>query len=149
VYDDFNRLITSTCTANCPQNPSGLAFNYVYDRYGNRWQQNVTAGTGQGPLYTFSSSNNRITGSGVVYDAAGNVMNDGLGNTFTYDGENRISSVNDHASIYVYDAEGLRVRKTTGGASVDYILVIQGQTGRSRFFEIRKSPSPLRRCLSV
>ncbi len=66
MYDDFNRLITSTCTANCPQNPSGLAFNYVYDRYGNRWQQNVTAGTGQGPLYTFSSSNNRITGSGVV-----------------------------------------------------------------------------------
>jgi RHS repeat-associated protein len=126
VYDDFNRLITSTCTANCPQNPSGLAFNYVYDRYGNRWQQNVTAGKGTGPQYIFSSGNNQITGSGVVYDAAGNVMNDGLGNTFTYDGENRISSVNDHASIYVYDAEGLRVRKTTGGASVDYIFDLSG-----------------------
>ncbi|MGD0164036.1 MAG: RHS repeat-associated core domain-containing protein [Candidatus Sulfotelmatobacter sp.] len=126
MYDDFNRLITSTCNANCPQNPSGLAFNYVYDRYGNRWQQNVTAGKGTGPQYIFSSGNNQITGSGVVYDAAGNVMNDGLGNTFTYDGENRISSVNDHASIYVYDAEGLRVRKTTGGASVDYIFDLSG-----------------------
>ena len=126
MYDDFNRLITSTCTANCPQNPSGLAFNYVYDRYGNRWQQNVTAGKGTGPQYIFSSGNNQITGSGVVYDAAGNVMNDGLGNTFTYDGENRISSVNGETSVYVYDAEGLRVRKTTGGASVDYIFDLSG-----------------------
>lgn len=126
VYDDFNRLITSTCTANCPQNPSGLGFTYVYDRYGNRWEQNLTAGTGGQPQYSFMSSNNRITASGVVYDSAGNVWKDGLGDTFSYDGENRISSVNTGASVYVYDAEGLRVRKTTGGATVDYIFDLSG-----------------------
>lgn len=30
---------------------TGNAFAYQYDRFGNRWQQNVTAGTGPTPSY--------------------------------------------------------------------------------------------------
>jgi hypothetical protein len=60
--------------------------------YGNRWQQNVTTGTGPNPSYTFDG-NNRISGSGVVYDAAGNITNDGLGHTYTYDAEHRLLTV--------------------------------------------------------
>src|SRR5579863_4340599 len=37
-YDALNRLLTA--------GQPGQAFSYVYDRYGNRWQQNVTQGTG-------------------------------------------------------------------------------------------------------
>src|SRR5690348_15956606 len=37
TYDGFNRIATSAKTGN--------AFAYQYDRFGNRWQQNVTAGT--------------------------------------------------------------------------------------------------------
>ena len=88
TYDDFNRLVTSTCTATCPSSQSSLAFSYVYDRYGNRWQQNVTAGSGPQPQYSFDV-NNRITASVYTYNAAGNVINDGT-HSYTYNAENRI-----------------------------------------------------------
>jgi hypothetical protein len=57
IYDDFNRLITA--------GKATQAFSYVYDRFGNRWQQNVTLGTGPNPVYTFDA-NNRITGSSNI-----------------------------------------------------------------------------------
>jgi len=47
-YDDFNRLSTVS-------NSSLMqAFSYTYDRYGNRWHQDVTAGTGGTEHLTFS-----------------------------------------------------------------------------------------------
>jgi hypothetical protein len=56
---------------------TATGFNYSYDRFGNRWQGSITGGSGIQPSYTFDA-NNHISGSGVVYDAAGNVTNDGL-----------------------------------------------------------------------
>ena len=39
--DRLNRLMTSSCasnsTAKCPDGGSAQAFQYVYDRFGNRW----------------------------------------------------------------------------------------------------------------
>jgi RHS repeat-associated protein len=116
-YDDFNRLISSN------KNNGAQTFTYNYDRYGNRWRQNAPQG-GAAPQYTFDA-NNRIVGSGITYDAAGNVTNDGLGHTFTYDAENRIVSVNGGAATYVYDAEGNRVRKT-GAWTLDYLHDLAG-----------------------
>ena len=66
------------------------------------------------------------SGSGIVYDAAGNVINDGLGHTFTYDAENRIVGVNGGSAAYVYDAEGRRAQKTVAGATVDYLYDLSG-----------------------
>src|SRR6185437_6797762 len=80
-YDNFNRLAGSN------KNAGAQTFSYVYDRYGNRLQQNAPQG-GPAPQYLFDN-NNRISGSGVSYDALGNVLTDGLGNTYTYDAENR------------------------------------------------------------
>ena len=95
--------------------------------YGNRWQQNVTTGTGPNPSYTFDA-NNHITSSGIVYDAAGNITNDGLGHTYTYDAENRLLAVAGATSAnYVYDASGRRVQETIGAASKNYIF---DQAGR-------------------
>lgn len=51
----------------------------------------VTAGSGPAPSFAFDA-NNRIIGSGVTYDAAGNVTNDGS-HSYTYDAENRIIRV--------------------------------------------------------
>src|ERR1039457_636267 len=67
-YDEFNRLSTRTVSSGTPQN-----FTYVYDRWGNRWQQNVTAGSGPSPQYSFNTANNQISASGFAYDAAGNL----------------------------------------------------------------------------
>lgn len=112
MYDDMNRLVSS--------NKTGQGFSYVYDRFGNRWQQNLTAGSGPNPSYSFDA-NNRITGSSMTYDAAGNVTNDG-NHSYTYDAENRIVSVDGGATAsYLYDASGLRVRKTSSAGTVDYL----------------------------
>lgn len=59
-YDDFNRLSSLTVTSGTQQN-----FSYVYDRYGNCWQQNVTAGTGPLPGAPFK----RFCLSGADYFA--------------------------------------------------------------------------------
>jgi hypothetical protein len=81
----------ASASANCP---ATAGFKYTYDRFGNRWTETVTAGSGGiQPSYTFDL-NNHISGSGILYDAAGNVTNDGVGNTYTYDAENRIVQVN-------------------------------------------------------
>jgi len=108
-YDQFNRLVSSSKTTAPAQ-----GFSYVYDRNGNRLQQNVTQGTGPAPQYTFDN-NNRIAGSGVTYDALGNIQTDGLGNTFTYDAESRLIKVVNAGGTYnyTYDAEGRRIRNNT------------------------------------
>src|SRR5579864_3372025 len=114
-YDQFNRLVSSN------KNSGQTAFNYAYDRYGNRSQQNLTAGTGASPQYSFDL-NNHIVGSGVVYDALGNVINDGF-HSYTYDAENRLVQVDGgNTAKYVYDALGRRVEGPNG----DYLYDLAG-----------------------
>jgi RHS repeat-associated protein len=67
-------------------------------------------------LSAFASANNQL--SILQYDAAGNVTNDGLGNTPTYDAENRIST--DQGYTYGYDASGFRVVKYSGSVGTMY-----------------------------
>jgi len=118
-YDQFNRL------TNANQNSGQAVYNYVYDRFGNRWQQNgphssLATFTGNNPGNP--QNNNRM--DGYSYDAAGNLLNDGA-TTYTYDAENRTTSVSNSAngtSTYVYDALGRRVRKTTAAkGTVDFL----------------------------
>lgn len=58
-----------------------------------------------------ASAKNQL--SGLTYDVAGDVTNDGNGNTPTYDAEARIVTV--AGVTYDYDAEGVRIRKNPGG----------------------------------
>lgn len=109
-YDEFNRLTSASKT--------GSSFTYAYDRLGNRWQQNNN-GT-PNPGYTFDTNNHIQPGSGVTYDALGNVLNDGLGNSYLYDAENRVASVN--GVSYVYDAFGRRVKTP----SAEYLYDLSG-----------------------
>lgn len=96
-YDQFNRLTGST--------QNSIPQTYVYDRYSNRLQQGSST-------YVFDN-NNHISGSGVVYDALGNVTDDGF-HTYTYDAESRLTKVDGSASLrYQYDAEGRRVHAPT------------------------------------
>ena len=54
-------------------------------------------------------------GSGVQYDALGNLTNDGVGNAYTYDAESRLIKVVNLSGTfnYAYDAEGRRVSNGT------------------------------------
>jgi len=125
AYDTFNRLSQATNTSTSPNQ----IYQYQYDRFDNRWQQNYTQGQGAGwPVSLSFNANNQISTSGYRYDAAGNVLMDNL-NCYTYDGENRISSV---AAVtppgsggcgavtmsYVYGPDGKRVARVQNGAIV-------------------------------
>jgi len=126
TYDALNRLSTmsapgSTC--------SGLS--WTYDAWGNRTNQTATGGT----CYTFSQAvdtNNRLTGSPYQYDAAGNMTHDAT-HSYFYDAENRLIQVDGTlgncstaTACYIYDAEGRRWNKSTGGVATDYIYGLSG-----------------------
>jgi len=120
-YDPFNRLVGTN------QNSGQFIYSYVYDRYGNRWQQN---GFYHPPNLSFTGNNNRI--DGYSYDAAGNLLNDGT-HSYFYDAENRIVQVDGTlgncstaTACYIYNAEGQRIRKTTGSTSVDFLYDLAG-----------------------
>jgi RHS repeat-associated protein len=118
AYDSFNRLASSN------KNSGQATFSYVYDRYGNRWQQNAPQG-GPAAQYIFDN-NNHFIGSGVIYDAVGNVLTDGLGNSFIWDAEGRLIQVKQGSTViatYSYDAEGRRVHGPNG----EYIYDLNGK----------------------
>lgn len=110
-YDQFNRLAGSN------QNNGAAVYSYVYDRFGNRWQQNgphafTATFTGNNP--SNPANNNRI--DGYSYDAAGNLIAAGT-HTYTYDAENRLIKVDGgNTSTYVYDGEGHRFSKTNSSS---------------------------------
>ena len=122
TYDNFNRLATAV-----ESNQLEAAYNYQYDRFGNRWQQNLTAGSGYNSLWSFSDYNNQIS-SDVTYDAAGNIISDDA-NAYTYDAENRIISLTNSYGTYTYnyDALGHRVQKTVGGVGLNYLYDLAGR----------------------
>lgn len=97
---------------------------YSYDRYGNRTQ---VQGTNEQTLL-ISTSKNRITSPGYVYDDAGNLISNPDGKFFFYDAENRLLKVaTDQAGSnviaqYFYDANGWRVKKVvTSGTSTRFV----------------------------
>jgi RHS repeat-associated protein len=123
-YDDFNRLTGSACSLHCPDSQNTQGFSYAYDRYANRWQQNLTAGSGPAPSASFSGNNNRM--DGYSYDGSGNLLNDGT-HSYTYDAESRIIKVDSGSTAtYVYDAEGRRVQKTSAAGTVSYLYDLAG-----------------------
>ncbi|HSY36319.1 MAG TPA: RHS repeat-associated core domain-containing protein [Acidobacteriaceae bacterium] len=120
TYDDHNRLVTGDATAG---SFSGLDLSWNYDQYGNRWNQNASgSGSAVQTHFTFSGNNNRIDQYSTNYDADGNLKADGV-NTYTYDAENRINTVNGQAT-YLYDAEGTRVAKLGSGGAVSSVYIL-------------------------
>src|SRR5262249_3736053 len=98
-------------------NESRWGLAWAYDGFGNNLQQNVTAGTAFSHQRTATAKNQL---SGMGYDAAGNVFNDGF-NQYTYDVGNRITVVNGNSDSYVYSSSGDRARKKVGSTSTDYV----------------------------
>jgi RHS repeat-associated protein len=119
-YDDFNRL-TSTNIGNGTQ-----TFQYVYDRSGNRWQQNAPQG-GNSFSVAFNESTNQINSGGYAYDAAGNMTNDGS-HSYVYDAEGNIVSVDSGGTAqYAYDAMNHRVRTQTASGTNEYLYDYAGR----------------------
>jgi RHS repeat-associated protein len=163
TYDDLGRLTTA----------SGWSVwqrRFAYDRWGNRtgvWDatsggsqiQSVTLQQQPGapagvPSNRATMSTNSGTPSTQTYDAAGNLIGDGI-HTYQYDGENRIAKVDagtPNEADYFYDANNRRVKKTTsnntyttyciwegGRAIAEYSNAPAGTTGNSYYLADRLS----------
>jgi RHS repeat-associated protein len=119
--DGFNRLTSRTVTSGTLQN-----YTYAYDRYGNRVSQTPLQGG-----YTFNPTinpvNNQITTSGYTYDAAGNMLNDGV-HSYQYDAEGNLVQVDGGSTAkYVYDVFNQRVHVQTASATTEYIYDYAGR----------------------
>ena len=134
TYDEFNRLATSTCTLRCPGGGNSEAYNYKYDQYGNRWEQNRTAGNGYTQLLTFESPTqpnvNQIATancsggtSNYCYDVAGNLKYDALGGNWSFDANGRIFGYTGSVTAsYATDGLGQRVERIVNGTTYDYVF---------------------------
>ncbi len=116
AYDDLARLLTAQ---RGPDTNIQRKYSYDYDRFGNRWAQNVVAGSGLGGTNTFNYASNRVTSTGFSYDTSGNVTANGAGTSYTFNPENFITAAG--ASVtYSVDTLGRRAKKTVSGVTTNY-----------------------------
>jgi RHS repeat-associated protein len=113
TYDSLNRLTTAQTAG------PAWGLSWTYDRYGNRTEQISTKGSPPTNSLSVNITTNRVNGWG--HDLTGNVQTDGR-NSYSYDAENRVLSINGGASTYGYDAFGGRVQKTSGGTTTKYFF---------------------------
>src|SRR5947209_10696466 len=117
TYDALNRLLSAQnagtdCTQKLPDNHTEYWGNsYVYDAWGNLKQKQVTKCSAEYLIVDVGASN-QLQG-GYAYDAAGNMMRDNNGTSYTYDLENRSTGAG--GLTYTYDADGNRVEQSDGG----------------------------------
>ncbi len=120
TYDLLNRLISAqNAGTDCTQtilggNKKFWGNTYNYDAWGNLLAKAVSKCSSE-TLSVVAGVNNRISTLGYVYDAAGNMTNDGLGNSYTFDLENRITGAGGYT--YTYDGDGNRVKKANGATA--------------------------------
>jgi RHS repeat-associated protein len=120
TYDALNRIAsqhTTAATPDCTVTPSGLTKDwgqtFSIDAWGNLYDISTERCSTPTLHASTNSINNRLTGlTGVQYDAAGNMVNDGTHGLITYDEENRILTVS--GVTYTYDGDGERVKKSSG-----------------------------------
>jgi len=127
TYDDSYKLLTEEIVD--PVNGDHSAV-YEYDDVGNRIYSTIN---GVQTLYTYDA-NDRLQQQGgevFTYDANGNTLTktiDGLQSSYTYDAKNHLAGglLNDGgvvtSSSYRYDVDGIRIGKTEGAESVDYLV---------------------------
>jgi RHS repeat-associated protein len=73
-----------------------------------------------------------VAGNG--YDANGNTLVAG-GKTFAYDSQDRMTRFNGGAVVMIYDGDGNRVAKTSGGVTTQYLVDALNPTGLAQVVE--------------
>jgi len=142
-YDPQYQLSRAEYPSPAPFN--GEIHSWSYDAIGNRLTNTVNATTqtyaylknGQNPL-----NGQKLTNDGTnayTYDFNGNTLSR-TGYGFTYDAENRLTSItgNETAS-YTYDYQGRRTSKTVAGVTTTYIydglnLIAETAAGQTSYF---------------
>jgi YD repeat-containing protein len=122
TYESLNRLSTAATTSVYSNSPTHCwGESYGYDAWTNLLSitpmtGNYTNCTQESGLSVTMSSQNRISTNGYLYDTPGNLMSvSGVG-SYTFNAENQMTQASgSSADGYVYDGDGKRVQKTSGG----------------------------------
>jgi len=133
-YDSLNRLkdATEDVTPTGGSASQSWKQTFTYDRYGNKNFDEANTTTllkscGTSPNFTvcaadrkivnpsINTSNNRLsTSDNYTFDNSGNTTADANGQTYTYDGENKMVKASNSSGTlgeYVFDGDGKRVKK--------------------------------------
>jgi RHS repeat-associated protein len=125
TYDPLNRLLTAQSAATSGTDCWGQGFGsynatsptlpLADDALNNQLLVTATKCSPPAPNWSVNSYN-QITNSGYTYANSGGNTADGGTYTYTYDAENRLTSVvtGSGTYCYAYDGNGLRVQKGTG-----------------------------------
>jgi RHS repeat-associated protein len=114
-YDALNRISQGYTNGSSPLTTS-WGESYTIDPWGNL--TNRAAVTGKTNTEPLSAAPSTVTNQlpGFSYDAAGNLTQNGTA-TYNYDAESRLIATPSVGWTYVYDGDGLRVRKSNSGSN--------------------------------
>ena len=135
TYDGIYRL-TNESIASAPSGKNG-SVAYSLDPVGNRLSDTSTLSGVNSGTETFDADDRLST---ETYDGNGNTLSSG-GKTFTYDSENRLTTMNSGAVTLLYDGDGNRVAKTVSGVTTHYLIDDLNPTGYAQLVEELSSSS--------
>jgi RHS repeat-associated protein len=131
-YDALNRLTSAATVGSSGYSQWGLS--ETFDRYGNRLNQTVTAGSGPANSLSFATTPappaNPPGGAytnhpdSYAFDASGNMLGDGV-NTLAYDADNCLTTAG--TATYTCDAHGIRIKKSLSGSTTTAYVFSGGQ----------------------
>ncbi len=123
-YDALSRVLSADEFPGAePAAVPARAWDYTFDRAGNRLGESLALNGGTPTVRTFSyNAANQISSAGYSYDANGNLLADGV-TTYTWDRADRLLSAG--GASYAYDGLGNRVRQTVGTVVTQVLLDLQ------------------------
>ena len=165
VYNTINELVRVNDEDDPRGGIGGTTWVYTYDHGGNilmkrRWAYTTAAysslGTPQETItYTYDTGywKDQMTsyngGSTISYDAIGNPLTDGTW-TYTWQNGRQLASMTNGTTTasFVYNSDGLRIRKTVGSTVVNYTLhggnivhMTHGTTNLHFFYDSENRPA--------
>jgi RHS repeat-associated protein len=114
---------------------------YGYDATGNRLSRTSTLAGLAAQTFTYDN-NDRI--SAATFDDNGNTLSE-AGQSYGYDFEDRLTSVNSGTVSFLYDGDGNRVARTESGTTVRYLIDELSPTGYPQVAEELTSGMVFRR----
>lgn len=134
ITDNYNSNNAQTCTyqhddlariaaVNCGSGKWNQSFTYGSNNFGNVNWTGTGLGTSFTQAYDTTNNTNHFSGTGISYDANGNLLTDGA-HTYSWDADGKLHQMD--STTMTYDALGRRVEEANGAT---YNQILYGPGG--------------------